>query len=221
VDSALRTSLVDDYNTLAIGDLATILALHFTGPAPSTDAEKDEAYIIAKRALARLFQEDPVRFEHVARKIKTQLGHSLESIRRDMKLFVTASPFTSMNGSVNQGAAASISQATRLVSFALKNCVLWHTRDAEAWATVTIDTHQEHYPLRKKQFRLWLKRTFHEEEETVAGTQAAQEALEVLEAKALQAPEFPVFLRVAEHDGKIYLDLGRSAARIVVRPIID
>ena len=211
MNSQSTESIVTEYADLSIEDLARSLAMHFTGPAPEGDTEKDEAYILAKPALCRLYEEDAVRFEGVARKIKAQLGHSLDSIRRDIKLLAFAHGSAGPANSNGQHPQQSNSQATRVVSLALRSCELWHTRDSEGYATVLVDGHQEHYPLRKKQFRLWIAKKFYEEEGTAIGSQAIQDALSVLEAKALfEQPEYPVFLRLAEHAGKIYLDLAND-----------
>lgn len=96
------------------------------------------------------------------------------------------------------------SQATQLVAMA-GDAGLWHTPDGEHWATITIDSHQEHWQLKVKAFRRWLVRRFYEQGQTGPGAQALQDALNVLEGKALfDGEEHPVFVRGAEHSGAIY-----------------
>ena len=82
-------------------------------------------------------------------------------------------------------------------------------------ATVTVNGHKETWPVSSKgsgPFRNWLRRIFFEKQGKPPGSQALQDAIGVLEAKAqFDGPEYPVFTRVAEHDGKIYIDLANEA----------
>lgn len=89
---------------------------------------------------------------------------------------------------------------------------LFHTSDDEAYASVPINGHSETWPLRSKGFRRWLLQRFHEREGKPPSAQALQDALGVLEAGAyFDGPELPVFTRLAEYDGRIYLDLCNAS----------
>ena len=109
------------------------------------------------------------------------------------------------------------SQATRLVTLATDAGVeLFHTPDGEAYASILVEGHTETWPLKVKGFRRWLARLFYEEYDKTPGSQALQDALGVLEGKALyDGPEYPVYTRLAEHNGAIYLDLGNAAWQAV------
>jgi hypothetical protein len=102
------------------------------------------------------------------------------------------------------------SQATQLVTLALDaGAALFHTPDSEAYATIEVDGHKETWPLKVKGFRRWLARLFYQAADKSPGAQAVQDALGVLEGKALfDGPELPVYTRLAEHNGAIYLDLA-------------
>lgn len=105
------------------------------------------------------------------------------------------------------------SQATLLVELAAP-LELWHTpgADSEAYAEIPVAKHKETWPLNSKAFRRWLKKQFHEKYCTAPSSQAVQDALGVLEGKALfDGPEHPVYVRLAEHEGAIYLDLANEA----------
>ena len=107
------------------------------------------------------------------------------------------------------------SQATRLVRLG-RAAELWHTPDGEAWATIDPGGHREHWPLRSRGYREWLARQCYEAYGQVPHSQAMQDALAVLEGDAKYAgPEHPVHVRVAEHDGAIYLDLADPQWRAV------
>jgi hypothetical protein len=93
---------------------------------------------------------------------------------------------------------------------------LFHSADGTAFADVEINGHRETSPVRTKGFRRWLARQFFEVTGGAPSSEALQSALNVIEARAhFDAPERPVFIRVGELDGKLYLDLGDDAWRAV------
>ncbi len=99
------------------------------------------------------------------------------------------------------------SQADLVVDLA-KEARLFHDPDGEGYATIPVDGHWETWPLKSKGFRRWLAQWFYEENGKTPGAQAMQDALMVLEGKALfNGPEYPVPTRIASHEGKLYLDL--------------
>jgi hypothetical protein len=101
------------------------------------------------------------------------------------------------------------SQATRLVALALEEVDLFRSPDGVAFAAVRVGDHRETWPLRSKHFRTWLQRSLYVADRKVPGAQAVQDALGVLEGRALfEAPEEAVALRVAGDDSVIHLDLG-------------
>lgn len=107
------------------------------------------------------------------------------------------------------------SAATRLVKLADK-AQLIHNADSEGFAVMMIDGHKETWPLRSKGFKRWLQRRFFEQYEKAPGSQAVQDALGVIEGKALyEGPERRIFIRIGERDGKIYLDLADEQWRAV------
>jgi hypothetical protein len=102
------------------------------------------------------------------------------------------------------------SQATQLAALA-ETAELFHDAAGDAYATVIIDGHRETYPVRTKGFRRWLAREYYERHEKAPGSQALQDALSVLDGKAqYDGPELPVFTRLGEHAGGIYLDLANE-----------
>ncbi len=116
-------------------------------------------------------------------------------------------------------ASGPTSQATRLVSLALETGVeLFHTpgADGDAYLTLTIAAHQETWPLKVKRVRRWLAQLFHQAEAKSPGSQAVQDALGVLEGKALyEGAAHPVATRLAERHGVRYLDLADEHWRAV------
>lgn len=108
---------------------------------------------------------------------------------------------------------------------------LWHTPAGDAYATVPVDGHHETWPVRAKGFRSWLTRRFFLDSGKPPGAQALQDAIGVLEARGVfEGPARPVYTRVGELNGVIYLDLcdeawhavevGPTGWRVVARPPI-
>ena len=93
---------------------------------------------------------------------------------------------------------------------------LFHTPDGEAYVAVVVDEHRETHAVRSKALKLWLQRRFYEEFGRPPGAQPLQDAFGVVEAKALfEGEEIPVHVRVAEHDGAIYVDLVNDRWEVV------
>ena len=93
---------------------------------------------------------------------------------------------------------------------------LFHAPDGEAFATVQVNEHRENWPILSRQFRQWLLRNYHLETKSAPQTNAVQEAIGILESRAhFDGAERPVFLRVAETDGKICLDLGNENWEVI------
>ncbi|MGE5607806.1 MAG: hypothetical protein ACM359_00990 [Bacillota bacterium] len=105
------------------------------------------------------------------------------------------------------------SQSQTLVDLAA-HAELFHDGDT-GYATIAVadseGVHRETHALRGKQFRLWLSRQFWEEYHKAPGSQAMQDALAVLEGKAMyEGLSHPVAVRIARHEEAIYLDLGNE-----------
>ena len=72
------------------------------------------------------------------------------------------------------------------------------------------------YPIRSKDFCLWLRRAYFRQTGKAPSAQALTDAFGVIEAQALfDGPTRPVFVRVGEHGGRVYLDLGDPTWRAV------
>lgn len=79
-----------------------------------------------------------------------------------------------------------------------------------------IDGHRETWPVRSIRMRSWLRRMYYEATGAAAGAGAINSALDLVEARAqFEAPRRAIHLRVAERDGRIYLDLADELWRAV------
>lgn len=108
------------------------------------------------------------------------------------------------------------SAATQLVDLAREGASFFHSPDELAYAILTAAEHEEVWKLRSKRFRAWLARRYYDTQAKAPGAQALQDAINVLEGVACFDGEAEaVHLRIAEHGGRIYLDLGDETWRAV------
>jgi hypothetical protein len=100
--------------------------------------------------------------------------------------------------------------ATQLVQLVVEADVeLWHDPDGTPYATLSVDGHDEHWPIKSKVFKRWLSRLSYLKHEKAPGSQAVNDALNVIEGKAVfEGDEHDVHVRVAEFAGAVYVDLG-------------
>jgi hypothetical protein len=106
------------------------------------------------------------------------------------------------------------SQSQLLVKLAAD---VWFSHDGEtAYATIQVEDHSENHPINGKAFRAWLARQFWLTFKKVPGAQAIQDALNVLSGKSQYEGEpRTAFVRVAEYESAIYLDLANEDWQIV------
>jgi hypothetical protein len=120
------------------------------------------------------------------------------------------------DGDADDEQAEPKSQATLLVELAAVG-ELWHAAgQTTGYATLPVATHREHWPIRSGTFKRWLGRQFFDQYGKAPGSQALQDALTVLEGQAVfDGAEHPVFVRVAGHGDKQYLDLANASWQAV------
>jgi len=110
------------------------------------------------------------------------------------------------------------SMATRIVNLALASgAEFWKTTEGEPFATIPNEAgHKENHPLKSKAAKTWLSGLLFKAEGKAPKGSAVADALAVLEGKAtFEGEMFPVFVRLAEHGGRFYLDLGGDDWRAV------
>lgn len=131
------------------------------------------------------------------------------------------------------------SAAVRMVTYACKNAELFHNSEMVGFAEVKAGEHTENYKIRSRQFRLWVRHIFYQTEKELAEERQAEAQGALQEGTADTTPETPreqsladaisqletlalfegleeeVHIRVAEADGRIYLDLCDPDWRVV------
>jgi len=107
-------------------------------------------------------------------------------------------------------------KTTQIIKLMLDSCELFHDKNKRGYATIKKDNHHETYTLRSKAFRHAVQELMWRVYNEGIGGQILQDAIGTLEGHANYAGECnPVFVRRAEHNGQIYLDLGNDRHEVV------
>jgi hypothetical protein len=99
---------------------------------------------------------------------------------------------------------------TGFINQLLESVELWHDEDGTPYATIPLGVHQENWRVGKKsaQFVRWLSRLWFDATQKTIPSQAVDELLSLLSARAVfDGPEHQLFRRVAAHGQAFYLDL--------------
>src|SRR5262245_3031351 len=196
-----------DYQPMGNGGKVRLTA-RLSGEADLTD----RAHLAPAGARAR-FGREPVKARQGID--KKAVAAQLEKIVGD----IVAKPDAEGDGEAGEDRGRR-SHADLLVEMAVGGgAELFHTpggHDSEGYATVPVGDHKETWPVASKGFRRWLARLFWEARAKAVGSQALQDAVNVLAGMAIHdGREVPVAVRVAEQDGAIYLDLADADWRAV------
>lgn len=93
---------------------------------------------------------------------------------------------------------------------------LWHDSERAAYATVPADGHYENHEIASRGFRGWVAWRAYEETGSAPASETIEAAGRVAEALALnRGPCHPTWRRVAEQDGRIFIDLADAHWRAV------
>ncbi len=149
----------------------------------------------------------------------------LESLELETKNKIDAEPqvpIDDVDGAIangdDDGKPAKKSHATQLVDLvkSLSGVELWHTPDGDGYATIPKGAHFENWRINSNKFRQWLSGLFYDDAGKAPGGQALQDAINTLQGDAVhRGREHKVHIRLAEHDGAIYLDLCNEVWEVV------
>jgi putative DNA primase/helicase len=93
---------------------------------------------------------------------------------------------------------------------------LWHDANRVAYASFPVRGHTEHWPVRSRDFRMWLSGEFFRETGLAIGGTALEDGLRILEARAInEGPLHEPCVRVGRANGRLYLDLADEPWRAV------
>ena len=106
-------------------------------------------------------------------------------------------------------------QADILIDLA-KASVLFHTPDGTGFADIDINGHRETWPIHSSGFKDWLTRSYFKQTDGAPSSEAMRSAIGVIQSRArFDGPELVVHIRVAEMNGRFYLDLCDATWRAV------
>lgn len=87
----------------------------------------------------------------------------------------------------------------------------FHDAGGEAFISIPVQSHVENHRIDSKFFRSWISNQFWKSEGKVPSTKAIQDATNAMCGKArFDSPQENVFVRLAELNGRIYLDLAND-----------
>lgn len=93
---------------------------------------------------------------------------------------------------------------------------LWHTPSDDAFATVPVADHLETWPIKSQKFKRYVAKEFYDKEGKAMNSEALSAALNLMEANSQYGgEEHDVYVRVAGHEGNIYIDLCNSNWEVV------
>jgi hypothetical protein len=106
-------------------------------------------------------------------------------------------------------------QADRLLAL-LSEAECWHTPDKQAYATITQDGRSLHLPIDSKDFERQLVYRYERKYQRAPGAEGRRDVITVLDARALTVGQrHKVYVRVAEAEDAIWIDLGREDYKVV------
>jgi hypothetical protein len=104
-----------------------------------------------------------------------------------------------------------MSQVEDIIRHARVGAELFHAPDGTVYASVEVDDHRETLALRSNRFADWILVQYYREHGRAPNGQLVTDALNTIRAMAVyDEPEVPVYVRVAGHEGDIYVDLGTN-----------
>ncbi len=107
-------------------------------------------------------------------------------------------------------------QASVIMELALDRAKLFHTPDNVSYAVIERESHAETWPVQSKTFQGWLTKLYYDETARAPNREALGSAVRTIAARAqFDGPTEPVFVRVAGHGNKTYIDLCDQAWRAI------
>jgi len=89
---------------------------------------------------------------------------------------------------------------------------LFHALSGEPFATISVVGHHETHPVRSAALASWLRRLYWNTYREPIPAAPLKDAVDTLAARAEFGGEsHPVAIRIAEHEGRLYVDLANDA----------
>lgn len=194
IDEAVNAEVQD-----AAAAMAELLEVARTGDAPSFW----RAFKTRAGAVQEVAATDPTEFAAWRSEVKTACSK------------VNVSTLDSLLFPKGEG-GASDSQATQLADLAAEKCDLWHDQDGEAYASLTRDSHREHWRIDSSGFRDWLAWLAHTQMGVAPSGETLKSACNALAGKAkFDGDEHQPCRRVGKTPDGYWLDVGDARWRAI------
>jgi hypothetical protein len=166
-------------------------------------------------AAAVLHEDDHGEYERLVKNLKAK-GARVTNWENDVRK--TAAQLRQEHAS-QQGGGGSVatreSIATALVNIAQRKALFFHDGD-DAFSAITIDSHTEIHALNSRAFKHWLSHQYFALNTSAPNTEALSTAITTLAGFArFKGEEKKTYNRVAEANGKYYLDLCDPCWRVI------
>ena len=156
------------------------------------------------KLLADLRRDDPSRFEQLRAQLKKETNCRVTELDKRLNQLGGDS------GEDRTPAEILIDCAT-----ALEN-EFFHTGLDDGFAAVGVGAHRETLKIGSRYFASWLTEKFYRKTDSAPSKSALEQAVATLKAKALyDGDERKVFVRVAAHEDKIYVDLCDAERQVI------
>jgi len=166
----------------------------------------------------RIDLDSSISRDRFVKRVAAKLGADVETVAPliDRKLTELADKAGHLTeNSVEQESGERESQATIAADMAV-GWDLGHTPGSVAYATVPAGSHNETWPIKSQMFKRYLAKQFYDKYEKVINSEALSASINLMEAKSLfEGEEHEVHVRVADHDGTIYVDLCNENWQVV------
>ena len=192
-------------NTHHVGNAAPIV----TKPAPNPEE--------AARIVSELERMSPLEFAQARKTKAAELGITVADLDKAVRAHQKALLLAALDAADGDDEGKP-SPADTLVRYACESAQFHSNPDNEdeTYALVQMNGHRECWLLRSSGFKAWLRYQYFSRTGRAPKADAFNQALDTLDAKArFEGTPAPVFLRRAEHDGKVYVDLCDEAWRAV------
>ena len=116
---------------------------------------------------------------------------------------------------INQNKEPKTTQSGQIMELT-KNIEVFVSQEDEPFACISVNGYKENWAIESKTFKDWISRSFYEKYKQVPNENSIKDALAALAGKAkYEGEKRQVFIRRAEHNGAIYIDLANENRQVV------